>query len=875
MLTLSRLAARLRGLLRRRRAEAEFDDELQFHLDRAIEANRARGLSPPDARRAAIRDLGGLAQVAEAVRDVRATRIESVWRDLRYAARTLVAAPALTSVLVVTLGLGIGANTAMFSVLYGLLIRPLPYRDADRLALVRRAANVTGAHSPVPEPFFGAADIQAWRDQMHAFEASALYSNEVVALQSAQGGDLLDSAVVSDAFFSVVGGATSAGRPLGSADNLASSVVIGEALARRLFGEPGTAVGQPLTLSSRPYTIVGVAARSFQFPTPRTEVWMPAGVARSLNARCCGFRMIGRLRPHATIQQASAEASALAPRLHALIPSAPAGLRATVVSLRDQIVEPVRQALLVLFAATALVLLAACANAGNLLFARQIGRGREQAIRLALGASRGRLVRHTLLESLLLAAAGTTAGLVLATVIVRLAGDAAAVGLPPFDGVHIDGIALLFSVALTGAVAIGTAVAPALRCQPPADALRAGPAGASASPGARRLSRGLCVAQLASSLILLVGAVLLGRSYLDLVHTDLGVRTDHVVTMSLNLAFNGRPSDAETVARVQRVLDRVRSLPKVQVAGVGTAMPPAASRLRVTLRREGETVDYQASIVAATPGYFEALGMRLVNGRLFTPADAADRAPVMIMSVDTARRFFGDGDPIGRHLPLPGLRDGAKTHETMTLVGTVANVKYSGLEAVADDAVYRPFAQQTWVAPFLVARTTDDPERLVPIVRQAIAAVDRDVVISQAGTLDDVLSEATAPPRVRTALLAAMAGLVLLMAAIGLYGVMAQAVSLRTREMGIRMALGARSPDLLAIVLREAGRITLFGLLSGFAVAVLLSRALRSLLYGVAPTDPASFAIAGALLTVVALAASYVPARRAAKVDPLVVLRGD
>ena len=871
----ARLAARLRNLLRRRRIDAELGEELQFHLDRAIDANRANGLSAIEARRAAMRDLGGLEQVRQAVRDVRWGWIESTWRDVVHGGRRLAAAPTFAAALVVTLALGIGANTAMFSVLYGLLIRPLPYRDAARLALIRREAVVTGAHRQIPVPFNALPDIQAWQERLHAFDSTALYSNEVVALQSAEGSEVLESAVVSDTFFSLLGGALSAGRPLGPTDDLTNAVVISESLALRLFGAPSTAVGRTLSLSARPYTVVGVTAAPFQFPTAETGVWMPAGFARSLNPGCCGFHMIGRLAPRQTIAAASAEAQALAASLETLTPGRLAGMHAAAVGLHEQMVAPVRPALLVLFVATALVLIAACANAGNLLVSRQISRARERAIRLALGASRGRLVRETILECLVLAAVATALGLMFARAIVSLPPQTLVAGVPRLDAVQLDGIVLLFSVALAGAVTLGTAMMPLVRNESPADALRSGPA-SSTSRGSRRLSRLLCVVQLTSSLILLVGAALLGRSYLQLVRTDLGVEPDHVVTMVLNLGFGRRPTDAETRGRVERVLERVMSLSQVRAAGVGTALPPKASNVRVTLRRKADAVDYQASMVAATPGYFDALGMRLVRGRLFSPADDANHEPVMIMTVDTARRFFGDGDPIGRTLKLPGIRDGKnKTGEAMTLVGVVANVKYSGLEALADDAVYRPFAQQSWIATFLVVRTADDPARFVPAVRQAVAAADRDMVIAQAGTLDDVLSRETAPSRFRTALLATMAGLVLLMASVGLYGVMAQAVALRTREIGIRMALGARPPDLLAMVVREGGRLAFAGIAVGLVVAFALTRAMGTLLYGIAPTDPASFAIAAIVLAAVAIGASYLPARRAAKVDPLVVLRGE
>ena len=345
------------------------------------------------------------------------------------------------------------------------------------------------------------------------------------------------------------------------------------------------------------------------------------------------------------------------------------------------------------------------------------------------------------------------------------------------------------------------------------------------------------------------------------------------MTASLNLAFGGRPPDNVALDRVTRVIARVSRLPGVTAAGAGTSLPPNTSRIVVTLRRAGESVDYRAAGVAATPGYFDALGMRLVSGRLFTSGDDLDHPPVMIMNVDTAKRFFGPGDPIGRTLSLPVLRNGGNGSQEMTLVGIVSNVKYSGLDAAADDAVYRPFAQQPWVAPFLVIRTAGDPRGLLPILGRAIGEADRGAVVSDVRTLDAMVSDAASPPRFRTLLLGAMAGLALAMAVVGLYGVMAHSVAQRTKEVGIHMALGAQRRAVLWMVLREGLAVAGSGVAAGLALSVAATRLLRGLLYGIAPTDPYSYALAAASLATVAIVATYIPARRATRVDPLTALR--
>jgi predicted permease len=801
--------------------------------------------------------------------------IDGLWRTVRHAARSLAAAPGFTLLAVLTLALGIGANTAIFTVVYGVLQRPLPYQDAERLVLVQRDQQVTGARAPMPVMFYTPADIAAWQQAMPSvFEATAFYAPEIAALAAPEGAEVLDTAVVSRTFFRTIAGPIAAGRPLVEADDLSSAVVISERLARRLFGQGAKAVGQPITLSSRPYLIAGVAGRAFQFPAARTDVWMPYGHARSLNTRCCGLRLIARLRQGVTADRAGEEAAAFARTAAADGQALPGTVRVRVVGLRDQIVGGVRPALLVLFAAAGLVLFAACVNVANLVLSRLAANSRDAAIRRALGATRGRLAAERLTENLLLAGAGAAAGVGLATIVVRLLVNFGASGLPRLEDVRVDADVLLFSIAVAGAAALFTGLVPALRSPNPADTLRAAATGtATPARGGRRVRGALCIAELAVSLVLLVGVGLLGRSLIRLLETDLGVTTDRVATASMNLAFGGRPPDEQVLDRVGRVLERVAALPGVQAAGVGTSLPPNSSRIRLTLRRAGENVDYQAAGVAVTPGYFEALGLRLVKGRLFTDADGLNQPPVMIMSADTARRFFGDGDPIGRTMSLPALRNGMNRREEMTLVGVVANVRYSGLAAEPDDAVYRPFAQQPWVAPFLVARTARQPDSLLPALRREIAQVDRSIVVSDVKPLAALVSESTAQPRFRTVLLAGIAGLAILVAAAGLVGVVGQSVTQRTREIGIRLALGARSGEIRSMVLREGFWMGAAGIAIGVPAAIAAARTLSGLLHGIAPTDPWSFALAAAGLMIVSLAAAYAPAARAARVDPLRALR--
>jgi predicted permease len=793
-------------------------------------------------------------------------------QDIHYAVRILINTPGLALAAVLTLALGIGANIAMFSIVYGVLLRPLPYREADRLLLVRAEVEYAGAHRPVPVPV-QATELKAWQRPFDSLAAPAFYAVETVALSGDNGSEMLDSAIVSSAFFSTLAGPFAAGRPLESADDASPSAVISERLAERLFRNPVDAIGRQLFLNPRTYTVIGVADRAFQFPSAHIDVWLPAGFAHTVNPRCCGFRLIARLDPSGTLERAR---TAVKP----MFQSSAAGqgsndIRTTVVRLSDDMVAAVRPALLVLFASVLIVLVIACGNLINLLLARNAGREREFAVRRALGAPVSRLMRQVLVESAVLAVAGTACGAILArptvTALSRLAGDA----LPRVDAIHVDRPAFLFAMCLAALATILTGTIPALRAA-------GGPAipnqgsGSTATPaGTRRLQRTMSIVQVALAVMLLIGATLMGRSLVRLLHVDLGVSTDHVLTASLNLAFAGRPTDAQTLGRVNRVIESIRTLPGVRAVGVGTSLPPSVSRIRLTLKRTGDVVDYQAAGVPATPGYFSALQMRLIKGRFFSDADDDRHPPVIIMSEDTARRFFGTDDPLGRTMTLPVLRDGNNSSAEMTLVGITSNVKYAGLAAPPDDIVYRPFAQQPWVAPFLVVRTSGDPADFALTLRRGIAAVDKGIVTSSVTTLDQLVTDEAAQPQFRTVLLGSLAALALGIAAIGLYGVVAYAVSQRTREIGIRMALGATSRKVLAMVLSDGLIVAVAGIVAGTASAWALAKVLTGLLYGITPTDPVSFVLASIGLLGLTLLASYIPARRAARTDPVRALRSE
>jgi len=795
-------------------------------------------------------------------------------RDVRYALRTLTQAPGFTITAVLTFALGIGANIAIFSIVYAVLLKGLAYRDPDRLLVAHADVDYEGAHRPVPM-FIQPTQFGLWQSPLPGIESVALYSVETVALSGSDGSEALDSAVVSESFFSTLEGPLAAGRGLGPADDYSPVVVVSERLALRLFGAARDAVGRQIILSTHTYTVLGVASPSFQFPDPRTDAWMPAGYLRSINARCCGFRLIARLAGGEAIERARAAVTAVFERSVDLGRRPSRHMRIQVVRLHDDIVAAARPALWILFTSVIMVLVVACSNVANLLLARNARRGRELAVRRALGASRGRLIRQFLTESAMLATAGTMMGVLFAAAVTTTAAHVAGDAVPRIGDAHLNVAVLLFAAAMAACVAAVTGIIPAIRAVDASGGLKDSSPAATPPRHGRRLERTLCVAQVAIAMILLIGASLLARSLVRLLHVDIGVSTAHVLTASMNLAQGQRPTDQETLTRVDRIVQRIRAVPGVRVVGVGTSVPPSLSRIQITLRRQGDAVDYAASAVASTPGYFAALQARLLAGRFFTEADDAEHPQVMIMSEDTARRFFGSTAAIGRAMSLPALRNGKNTSVDMTLVGIIANVKYSGLSTQAGDAVYRPFAQQPWVAPFLVVRTIGDPLEFASTLRREIGRVDRGIVTSSVETLDDRVAADAAQPRFRTVLLVSLAGLALAIAAVGLSGVIAYTVSHRTREIGIRMALGATSGDVLRMVMRDGLVVALGGLAAGFAGALVVTRTLATLLFGVTPTDALSFATASAALLLITLVASYLPARRAARVDPMVVLRAE
>jgi putative ABC transport system permease protein len=847
----------------------EIEKELRFHVDERVAELVTDGVPADEARRRAQMEMGGVTQAREATRE-RAGWLWLAWlaQDFRYGARLLMSNPGFTAVVIATLGLGIGASVGIFSVVYGVLIRPLPYRDAERLVAIGATQQLDGAPRPLPAAF-QAATLQSTEGTWRSFERFVYSSTGTAALARPQGAEMIDTGVVSSGFMTSLGASAVLGRPLAADDDLRPVVVISERLWARLFNRSPSAVGQSLTLQSVPYTVVGVVEKTFQLPEPKTDVWIPLGFLLPRGGpRGYSLRPIATMKAGVSFEAARAEVAAWARTLS--VDRQYVNHRVVVKRLADDISGNARRPLLILLAAVGLLLIVACANVANLLLARGASRAREWEVRAALGASNRRIISQRVAEVALLAAGGTVAGLLIAQVIAALLPSVAS-GIPRLDGVGINAVALAFAVGLAVLVTIVTGTLSALR--------RTGwrhSATSTEAPAARRLRKVLCAVEIAVALLLLVGASLLGRTLTHLLGADLGATTNHVTSASLFFPGGVRQPDARVIDIARRIEDRLRAVPGVQDVGLGTSLPIGGSRIRITLLDEPRNFAAMATGVPATPGYFRALGMRLVEGRFFTDADDDQHPQVGILTEETARRYFPDGSALGRTLSLPRLRAGMSAGQVdVTIVGIVKNVKYSTVDAAPEDAMYRPFAQQAWGSPFLVVRTTIDPAASATTLRKEVAAVDPEIVVSLVRPLDEVVRASIAGPRFRAFVFGWLAFVAVALAGVGLSGAIGYSVTKRTAEIGVRMALGAVRRDVLQLVFKETAWIVAAGVAAGLTLAFAATRLLTALLYEVAPTDPWSFGASVLGLALLAFVAAYLPARRAARIDPMVALRCD
>jgi putative ABC transport system permease protein len=806
---------------------------------------------------------------------------EGFWQDLRFAARALRRSPGYTAAAFVTLALGIGASTAIFSVLYGVLLRPLPYLSADRLALVQTRNRTTGAINPSG---FSGPDFDDWRRRLRSFESLALCSSNIFALDRDQGSETVKGAFVSREFFAVLGVYPQLGRVPSGTDE----IVISDDFWRRRFDGDPRIVGRRLRLNGGPATIVGVAGPGITFPTETrsslgappepSDLWAPFDAAPWAKRRAFAVgQLVGRIASGRTAAQVTADVDAVAQSFRRDYPDWDEGRDPVVVSLPAELYGGLRPALWLLFGAVGGVLLVACANVTNLLLVRQTSRGGETAVRIWLGAPVSRLVSHVFSEAALLASGGGVLGVALAVWVVALLRWFEPADLPRLDAIHVDLPVLFFAAGVSALCAIMSVAVPAWRLIATGAEVARDAEGRRYTSGrsAQRIRSGLVVTELAVSLMLLVAATLLARSFARLAGTDIGVDTDKVVAVELNLAMGRTLSPDRQIQLADRLVEATRRLPGVRAAAAANGLPPNRSRMMMSFNlpdwRTGRPVQRDIGMLNPTPQYFSALGIPLVRGRLFSAADGANAPQIAIVNVTAANRLFGALDVVGR--TLPGSRKAGE--KFTTIVGVVGDVKYSGLGEAVGETVYVPFPQYPFRNMMLIARTLGDPRQVSASLTRLVHSIDPEITVGAVRTLDDIVWDAVARPRFRTFLLSSLAALALALAVVGLYGVAAYAVNQRRVEIGVRLAFGARPGQIVAMIVRDALRLAIVGAVIGLLAAALFARTLAVFLYGVTTSDAPSFVLAAAALVLVAAGAACLAARKAAHLDPAVALRAE
>ena len=853
---------------------------MRYHLERQVEENLAKGMTGQEARNAALRAMGGMEQQKERCRDMRRVNfIEDLMRDLRYGVRMLAKSPVFTTVAVLSLALGIGANTAIFSVVNSLMLRPLPYPDSDRIVDVW--------HTPPQESFPGLerfsvspANYLDWKSQNDSFEQMAVYGYAGFSLSTSNDPVAVTGTAVSSDFFSVLRSNASQGRtffPEEEQPGRDHVVVLSHRLWQRAFGANPDLMGQTLTLNSQSFTVVGIMPAGFEFPR-EAELWVPLAWddAEKQTRSIHDYIVIARLNPDVSLAQAQAEMSTISSRLEQQYPEANKGWGAVVIPLQEDLIGDIRPALLVLFSAVGFVLLIACANVANLMLARGANRQKEIAIRIALGAARARIVRQLLSESILLSVVGGLLGLLLAgwgsQLLVQLSPDS----LPNPGAIGIDGWALGFTLLVSFGAGIVAGIAPAFQfsAADTSETLKQGTGRTGGSSAKQRTRKALVISEVALSLILLIGAGLMIRSFWKLQQVDPGFNTGNTLTMSVGLSPIKYSDARQQAAFLDRVLEQVSALPGVVSAGTTTTLPLAGSGSTQPFTIEGRPESAVAEQPMAltryiSPDYFRAMGIPLRQGRFFTEQDRESGVPVIIISEAMARQFWPGQDPLGRRMtPSFHLKQGPRE-----VVGVVGDVKAQGLDADVSAMMYMPYKQAPRPYMTLVARTASDPQNFIRAISKAIYTVDKEQAITNVRTMEQVLADSVSGRRFNMTLLIAFAGLAMVLAAVGVYGVMNYSVTLRRRELGIRMALGAQTRDVLRLVLGQGLTLTLIGVGAGLVGAYGLTHLMANLLYGVTATDFLTFVSVSGVLMAVGLLASYLPAHRATKVDPMIALR--
>ena len=874
---MKRLSSRIRGWMMARTIDQELVQELDAHLELLTAEYIRRGMMAEEARRCARLQIGGMEQLRERHREVGGLpAADNFLQDVRYALRTLGKKPGFTLVCVLTLGLGIGATTAIFSVVNGVLLRPLPYPNSGRLLRVQES------HPGGSNANFTYASYLDLKQQSKALENIAAFRPWSFNLTGEGEPQQVTGAMVSGNFFSALGIQPLFGRTISDIDNQPGGdnrvVVLSYALWQSSFGASREILGSVLRVSAENYRVIGVMPRGFDYPE-QSGMWCPLveGGALRDNRRSHLLTVIADLRPAKPLGSAQAEITTIAERIEQQNPGVDPEMVITAVSLQKSLVAAVQPALLILIFAVLLLLLLACANLANLLLVQAEGRQKEFAIRIAIGAGRQRLARQLLTESVILALFGAALGLAVASLSLQFIAALSAGDMPRFAEISMDGRVLGFTLLISIFTGILFGLAPAIAATR-TNVNTSLKESASNLTGRKRTGsrRALVVPQFAFAVVLLVGAGLVGSSFVRLLRVHPGFNQDRVLAISLFLSPIEYPEgDPQGPGILHRMLENVRGVPGVRSVGLVNALPVTGGP-DTDFMIEGRPIpapnnEPSAAIRAVDSGYFVTMGIPLLAGREFTESDNARSKRVMVISETMAHEHWPHDDPIGQRVTMkdwgPPL--------TGEIIGVVGDVKTNGLDEAVGPTIYWPYFQFPQLFNTIVVRAEEDPLRQLPAVKAAIWTINKNQPISKAQTLDQILAESLARRRLYMVLLGFFSGAALLLAAIGVYGVVSYSVSKRTHEMGIRLAIGAERRHVLRLVLGHGVKMALVGIATGIVAALALTRLMSSLLFGVSATDPLTFAGVATLLTVVALFTSYIPARRAMRIDPMVALRSE
>ena len=875
--TLRRFLAKARGLFGDPERNSGFDAEIAGHIDLLTERYVQQGMKHGEARRAAQRQFGNKALLHEDRRELQSIAfLDAISRDLRYAARMLAMNPAFTAAVVLTLALGIGANSAIFSVYDAVLLKPMPYAEPDRIVMLwehQRSGNL-GTVAP--------ANFVDWRAQSNTF-AHVAALNPFPSFNLTGNGEpvrLVGSAVSAN-FFRLLGARMNLGRDFLEEEDQPGKdrvIVLSHGAWQRYFGGDAAIVGKSVSLNDLNYTVVGVLGPEFELVTTtardQPEVWVPLALnLQKLQRGTHPLRVFARIKQGLTFNQAQADLNVVAANLAKLYPEENKDKGITAVPLEQQVTEKIRGALTVLLAGVGLLLLIACANVANLLLSRAAARRKEMAVRLALGASRRRLAQQLLTESVLLSILGGAAGLALASVALRLLSRHLPADLPRVSSIAIDLRVLVFTlfVSLLTGIIFGLAPLFQTRRGHPGETLKHSERGAVGIQA--RLRNGLVVAQMAVALVLLTGAALTAKSLWNLLQVYPGFRVEHIVTARLSMPASRYPDVSRISAFQTSLLEQVRNLPGVQSAGLTAYLPLSGADNGWAFFIEGRPplpvgVYNMAKYRPVSAGYFETIGIPVLRGRGFTTSDSENAPLVVVINESMARQYWGKEDPVGQRLRYGG-------RGMRTIVGVVGDVHHENLDGNVQVELYVPLTQipNQERRPTIVVRSSIDPPAVMASLRRAVGDLDSALPVDQMETMKHFVSASVGQPRFRALLLVSFSVLALAIASVGIYGVISYLVAQRTREFGIRVAVGATPGDVLRLVLGQASTLIVAGLVLGLLGSVAFARLISGLLFGVEPFDPAIFVAVSLLLSLVALWASYFPARRATRVDPLAALR--